>query len=98
MFSPRGGKERALNVKSPEPGFSSDWSSNLNGSVTFGAGAFFLLALNGSIPRFLHKTLKDEQKLVTYKKKIVSGTKQVVILVLAGRFSNFFDNVKPYAR
>ena len=56
---------------------------------------FFLLALNGSFPRFVHKTLKDEQKLVTYK-KIVSGTKQV-ILVMASRFSNFLDNVKPYA-
>ena len=54
---------------------------------------FFL----GFLQRFLHKTLKNEQELVTYKKK-VSGTKQVGILVLAGRFSNFLDNVKPYAR
>ena len=67
--------------------------SNLDGSVTSGAGAFFL----GFLQRFLHKTLKNEQELVTYKKK-VSGTKQVGILVLAGRFSNFLDNVKPYAR
>ena len=29
----------------------------------------FLLALNASLEWFLHKTLKDEQELVTYKKK-----------------------------
>ena len=38
---------------------------------------------SGFLQRFLHKTLKNEQELVTYKKK-VSGTKQVGILVLAG--------------
>ena len=56
--------------------------SYLNGSVTSGTGAIFLLALNASLWWFLHKTLKDEQELVTYKKKIVISTKQVEILVL----------------
>ena len=43
---------------------------------------WFLLALNASLAWFLHKTLKDEQELVTYKKKNVTTRKQFEISVL----------------